>query len=48
MSGVTQEGLAPRNRITWRSKMLEARRPEKESIAIVQVESKATPKLVNG
>lgn len=46
MSGVIQQGLVPRNKITWRSKMLEARRPEKESIAIVQVGSEATSNLV--
>lgn len=46
MSGVIQQGLVPRNKITCRSKMLEARRPEKESIAIVQVRSEATSNLV--
>lgn len=40
--------LAPRYRITWRSKKLEMERSEKESIAVVQVGSKATPKRVNG
>lgn len=46
MSGVVQRGLVLRNTITWRSKMLEARRPEKESIAKVQVGSEATSNLV--
>lgn len=47
MSGMIQKRLAPRNNFTWRSKMLEAGRPEKESIATVQVGSEATSKLVN-
>lgn len=30
MSGVIQKGLAPRNKFTWRSKVLEAGRPGKK------------------